>query len=173
MTDFNIIGFLPLIFLIYLVFIMSTKKGSMLSCSFRRILKKRYILLILVFIAIFLYIESKDDDDNTLYFLKTFMKSLAIFIIFIISTKSDGIYTFIFLGLSGLLYLEDKYLLNNDNFTLISKDYLEIIKKVIFSISILVLLLGCITYFVKKKKQYKSNFSLKTYLIGVEICQHI
>lgn len=173
MTDFNIIGFLPLIFLIYLVFIMSTKKGSMLSCSFRRILKKRYILLILVFIAIFLYIESKDDDDNTLDFLKTFLKSLVLFVIFIISTKSDGIYTFIFLGLSGLLYIEDKYLLNNDDFTLISKDNLEIIKKVIFGISIAVLLLGCITYFVKKKKQYKSNFSLKTYLIGVEICQHV
>ena len=173
MTNFNIISFLPLIFLIYLVFIMSTRKGSMLSCSFRRLLKKRYILLILVFVAIFLYIENRDDDDNTLDFLKTFMKSLVIFIFFIISTKSDGIYTFIFLGLSGLLYLEDKYLLNNDDFTLISKDTLDIIKKVIFSISILVLLLGCITYFVKKKKQYKSNFSLKTYLIGVEICQHV
>ena len=173
MTDYNLIAFLPLIFLIYLVFIMSIKKSSMLSCSFRRLLKKRYIILIVVFIAIFLYIDSKDDDVNKLDFLKTLIKSLVIFIIFIISTKSDGIYTFIFLGLCGLLYIENKYLLNNDDFTLISKDTLEIIKKVIFGISILVLLFGCIKYFLKKKKQYKSTFSLRTYLLGVEVCKHV
>ena len=43
MIDSNIIRTLSLVFLIYLVFIMSKEKIGILNCSLNRLIKKRYI----------------------------------------------------------------------------------------------------------------------------------
>ena len=87
-----------------------------------------------------------------------------------VSTKTDGIYLLIFLGLSCLLFIEDKYMINNEEFDLISNQHLEYIKSIIFVLAIIVLLMGLISYFLKKKKQYKNKFSLVTFIVGVDKC---
>jgi hypothetical protein len=167
MIDSNIIRTLSLVFLIYLVFIMSKEKIGILNCSLNRLIKKRYIFLILVFVTIFVYIQSQQDNDE---FFETLKKSLVVFCIFMVSTKTDGIYLLIFLGLSCLLFIEDKYMINNEEFDLISNQHLEYIKSIIFVIAIIVLLMGLISYFLEKRKQYKNKFSLVTFIVGVDKC---
>ena len=61
-------------------------------------------------------------------------------------------------------------MIKNEDFELISKEHLEYIKSVIFVIAIIVLIIGVINYYLKKKKQYKNKFSLVTFLVGVDKC---
>ena len=167
MIDSNVINMLSMVFLIYMVFIMSKEKTGILNCSLNRLISNRYVLLLLVFVVIFMYIQSKDDKNK---FLETLGRSLIVFLIFILSTKSEGIYVLVFLGLCCLIFIQEKYMIKNEDFELISKEHLEYIKSVIFVIAIIVLIIGVINYYLKKKKQYKNKFSLVTFLVGVDKC---
>lgn len=146
---------------------MSKEKIGIFNCSLNRLIKKRHIFLMLVFVAIFVYMQSKQDNNN---FFETLKKSLVVFIIFMVSTKTDGIYLLVFLGLSCLIFIEEKYMINNEEFDLISREHLEYIKSIMFVIAIIVLLIGLISYFLKKKKQYKNKFSFVTFIVGVDKC---
>ena len=64
MIDSNVINMLSMVFLIYMVFIMSKEKTGILNCSLNRLISNRYVLLLLVFVAIFMYIQSKDDKNK-------------------------------------------------------------------------------------------------------------
>lgn len=166
--DSHIISILPLIFFIYLVIILSKEKVGILNCSFTKLIENRYIYLILTFVSVFTYLKTLIKKDN---FFDTFKKSLLVFIIFIITTKSDGVYTLIFLGLIGIMFIVEKYMIEDPEFDLISNKDLQYIKNVIYVVALCILLIGFVRFFFKKRKQYKSKFSWNTFLLGSYKCK--
>jgi hypothetical protein len=165
LDSFNIKGILPIILLLYFV-LLSEKK--IFSCSFRRLFKSRIFLFIMVYLAIFIYLENKHSNEKLFKLLGI---SLIILIIFILTTKSDAKYTFIFLILNSIVYFIDKYLYDNKNFNLLNKEQLNIIRNSLFALSLVIFIIGLIKYFIKKKGEYKKDFSLLKFFIGKEVCK--
>lgn len=163
--NFDIKGILPIILLLYFL-LLSEKK--IFSCSFRRLFKSRIFLFIMVYYAIFIYLENKHPNENLIKLLGI---SLLILIIFILTTKSDAKYTLIFLILNSIVYLIDKYLYDNEKFNLLNKEQLNIIRNSLFALSLVIFIIGLIKYFIKKKGEYKKDFSLLKFIVGKEKCK--
>ena len=165
--SFNIKGILPIILLIYFVLL---SKEEIFSCSFRRLFKSRIFLFIMVYVAIFIYLENNHPNEKL---IKLLVFSLLILIIFILTTKSDIKYTIIFLILNSIVYLIDKYLYDNEKFKLLNKEQLNIIRNSIVALSFVIFIIGLIKYFIKKKGEYKKDFSLLKFIVGKEKCKSI
>ena len=212
------------LFFTYFV-LMMTDVHLILNCSLQKFLKqnvliKHFIIFFSIFIFTFvlgwyrfdaLKVEQFSDEPNKLNkpnfvnnnILWTYFKStLLIYIIFIITTKNEGIYIIIFLLSSLLLTLLQVYIksINKNIHKLIHKKYYinqtlknEIIKNVEginivqlnkivllhnitfiwFIILILLLLVGMYNYYLKQTKTHTKNWNWFKFLFGNNYCKNV
>jgi hypothetical protein len=164
--------------------------GELLSCQMRYVLKNslyfRHIVGILL-IFVFIMLEggwSFTTDVDELYptdwsngnTLDTFLLSIVIYIIFIISSKSRFIPNIIFFFTLFLLYVINtqrefwkiRNIINeNQNTILLKFEY------IISFISLLFLIIGFTDYIIYQKKEYGKKFNWITFFLGRSICKKL
>ena len=219
----EIIQILLSLFFTYFVLMMSDVQ-LLLNCSLQRFLKenilvKHFIIFFSIFIFTFvlgwyrfdaLKVENFDNVNTTkkkLFLNKNilfnyFKSTLIIYIIFIISTKNEGLYMLIFLISILFLTLLQVYIksinkdihkkiykyyfinqtIKNNLVKTIEKDDINDFNKIIFYhnftficfILLLILLLsGMYNYYIKKKNTYKKDFKFYKFLFGNNYCKGI
>jgi hypothetical protein len=165
------------LFILYLI-IAANFLAQTFGCKTQNLLNHNmYAKHLIGFFTLFVFvllsspIDSKVDSDN-IYF-KKIGASIILYILFLFSTRTKGIYFNIFLSLIGLNYILNTYAdsLNKDK----HKEKIEKIKlyaKYCGRLSIVVLVFGVIIYFKEKKIEYGSDFKLKKFIIGNVECKN-
>ena len=156
-----------------------------LGCKTQKLLSKNMIaknIIIILVIYFSISFTSKDKRNSPLNIL---MKSLLIWVIFIIFTKMNIVFTFIaFSLLIILLFLKDyikyyNYYLNiekNENKKIEIKNkinILHLILKILIIIFLIIILIGFSLYFLKQYKDHSKNFSYITFLLGKPECNSL
>lgn len=199
--------------LFFLYFVLISNAGyGLLNCGLQRYLNDSILIKhLMVFLSVFLFtfilcwysldtLESKFENFQNYseskmkkYFKNTIIYSIIIYLIFILSTKNEGIFISLFLISCVILLLLNVYLkLKNPKiYNLIIEEYyinhskkLEYIKKfkdsedvdliiniynsmMIFSVLIILMLIyGSYIYYLKQYKDHKKNWSWIIFWFG-------
>lgn len=127
------------------------------------------------FVILLSPIEQGIDSEN-LYFKKLGI-SIMLYILFLLSTRTKGLYFNIFLSLIGVNYILNTYAdsLNKDKHKEKHKEKIDKIRKaakILGRISIVVLVIGVVFYYQEQKNEYKDNFKISKFIIGNTNCKN-
>ena len=203
------------LFFLYFV-LMSGELTSLLNCGIQRFLKNSLILKhILIFFSIFIFTfilkwytlsslvvkEGMGDADYN-YINKSLFFSCVIYALFLLTSKMETIYLFIFLILlviSFLMYLFYKLHLGAAKTELLEKSGLfvsaELKNKildeseserdatiaitlkntmaVLYLIMILLIIIGFLTYYSRQRQEHAKKWNFITFLFGNNRCEHV
>lgn len=129
--------------------------------------------LVLLFVLYFTVSFVGDDEDPK--FVQYSLLTLLVYILFIMFTKMNLIFTmivFVLLFISYNLNLHVKSLKKKN----IESKYSETIKKIqsiLGFVIVLVIIIGFISYFNYQRSEYKNNWSTLKFLFGVTTCQSL
>ena len=176
------------IFLIYAL-VTSGYISEILSCQMRVFLQNkwyaRHILAIILVFAFIMFEGGWDFDKerenqepnnwasgNTLHSL---VIAFIIYLVFLISSKSNLFANIIFFSLLFFLYLINtyrEYQLRRSEIDESTNNNIILFEKIIFSITVIVLIVGFIDYYYYKIKQHekKNDFKWFEFLVGTTKC---
>lgn len=179
-------GFLFLIFAV----ISSGYVTEILSCQMRKVLETsiyfRHFIGVLIFF-VFIMLEGGWSFNNKVdelfsnnwssgNVIDTLIIAFFLYIIFLLSAKSQFKYNIIFFGLVFLLYLmntqrcywyQRKLISDESNNNTLNIEYIILI------ISIIFLIVGFIDYVKYQKKEYKNKFNWIIFLLGSHNCNSL
>ena len=170
------------IFIFYMI-ISANFLSNIFGCTTQKLFSKNILVKhIIGFLTLFFFVALLDDDKSNTntkktdeyIFFKKLGASIILYFVFILSSRLKGIYFNVFLIMIGITYLLTNYIqsLDEDKF----ENRINIISKIALWIgrtSLIVLVLGFILYYIEKKKEYKSEFKLKTFILGNLTCKGI
>lgn len=146
-----------------------------LGCRTRKALNNIVVKhLLLLFMIYFTMDFAKDENDPPEHPIKNMGKAFIVWIIFHIFTHLKQVPTAILVILLMTVYISDNYSsylksLPNVNENLIEK--LKSLEHVSFALALTVGILGFGMYFIEKRNEYKKNFSLFKFVLGVKNCK--
>jgi hypothetical protein len=176
------------IFLIYAL-VTSGYITEILSCQMRIFLQNkwyaRHVLAVILVFAFIMFEGGWDFDKdrenqepnnwasgNTLHSL---VIAFIIYLVFLISSKSNLIANIIFFSLLFFLYIINtyrEYQLRRSEINESTNNNIILFEQIIFSITVIVLVVGFIDYYYYKKKQHekKNDFKWFEFLVGTTKC---
>lgn len=152
--------------------------GTLLPCRFQNIIENNIIVkhLFGFFISLFLILLSTPfiEKNFTIIF-----KSLLVYAIFILMTKTD-IYVFLILLLISvasysLVIIKTQYIEQNNIGKYKSDKTIKTINtivRVLYNFFIIILLVGVLVYMGEQKIEYKDNFSYIKFFLGNSSCKN-
>lgn len=180
----NVDYFFKGIFLIFLTLIGNFLSTSM-PCKLQKLLSENiYVKNISLFILIYFTIDVFKDNSIKYHPLEILKSTFLIFISYILFTKQNlftSVIIIILLIIQYILYnanayYKDKVKDNNLNLDYDIKKNIKIIDNTYNYILILItiiMILGFINYYIMQKKNYKNNFKISKFLLGVVNCKSL
>ena len=157
------------LFLLFLV-VSGNYIGELLGCQTQKFFSesmyaKHIILICLIFFTINLI------GENSVHPLEVLKKSLLLWSFYLILTKMDLNITLVVLSLLFSLYVYDEYqkYMDNNKINYDKKQY-ENNKVYIQYLIMIIILIGFIKYYLRQKKEHKSEFNHIKYLLGTSQC---
>jgi hypothetical protein len=176
---------------IFVIFIVITGNyvTSILSCQMQKLLEKgayaRHILgVLMIFIFIMLlggYSFNQEEYDmsenswSSANAIDTMVLSIAIYILFLISSKSRLLPNILFFSVGFILYCintQRSYEYVRKKISDETNEKILVVEKVLLGIAVVILVVGFIDYYNYKKKSYGKDFSLYTFIVGTIRCSH-
>jgi hypothetical protein len=182
-TSLSRFGFLFLIFAV----ISGGYVTEILSCQMKKVLETsmyfRHLIGIMIFF-VFIMLEGgwsfNSEVDNMLSnswssgnVIDTIIIAFFLYIIFLLSAKSQFKYNIIFFGLIFILYLintQRYYWYQRKIISEESNKYTLNVEYIILFFAILFLIIGFIDYVIYQKKEYKNKFNWIIFLLGSHNC---
>ena len=161
------------LFIIFLI-VSGNYLGDLIGCKMKYLLTeniyvKHLLLFLLIFITIGLVNEEKDRHPMDI------MKDMIfLYILYIIVTRTNIYFTIILLVSIFILYIIDeieKYEIKKSD-TEDNKEKFIKMKDYVTKIIIFIIIFGFIYYLYDKRKEYKKNFNLFTFLLGKTNCKN-
>jgi len=171
---FNLVEY-KAIALLYII-VSANFIANIFSCDLQQMLTDNQVAKhIIGFITLFFCITLVSPSDATgdsLIFVKKLLASLLLYILFILSTKTNGAMAIIILSILGVIYMTNAYKDTLDK--TIFGDRINKINqflKLCAVILTVVLVYGVISYYKEKRLEYNENFSNTTFLVGNVECR--
>jgi|UniRef100_A0A6C0IR97 hypothetical protein len=156
--------------------------------AFQNMTTKHIILFALIYFTLDI---SESGDAPPIHPIVQLQQSFFLYVAFVLFTKMDFFFTMISFGLLCLSYVIGNYVshldyninklqqtkkdANGDDKTIneyqILKNQSKKYQMYANYISVGVLIIGCVSYLIKKKKEYGSRFSYVTFFQGVQKCE--
>ena len=183
-TSISRVGF---VFLIY-VLVSAGFIGEVLSCQMKNLFAtSSYFRHIFAIIMVFTFIMfeggwdfDKTEEDksptnwasgNTVH---SIILAVAIYAVFIISSKSKIIPNLIFFGLLFILYFTNTYrdyLVQRNRISPETNSSVMFFERILIGICITVLIYGFVEYYFYQLSEHPTDFSWKIFLLGVSKCK--
>jgi len=177
------------IFLIYVV-ISSGYISQILSCQMQKFLTNNFIgrhIIGIVMVFVFIMLEGgwslqkKDDKESennwsTGNVIDSLIISIGIYVIFLISSKSQLIPNIIFYVLLFILYAintQRSFWLSRNKITEDTNTNIIHVEIGLFITILGTLCYGFIDYILYQKQNYKNNFSWSTFILGKTKCSSV
>ena len=151
-----------------------------LGCQSQKVLENMFVKHILIFFMIYFTIDFTQSDKNIINPFVNVLKALSVWILFNLFTHMNIIPTFIvFIILMVLFfisnyrhYIDEKIKQEKKNKNLENLDNsLKLSQKILFVIIILIIIIGCIAYYLEKRKEYGRGFKIWKFIFGVKKCK--
>jgi hypothetical protein len=97
-----------------------------------------------------------------------FMTAIMVWIVFLLINRMDIKFTMGAYLILGMMFLNNMYL----NYNKESDKNLELFDKILKIFFIIIVLIGIVLYFIKKRNQYKNDWDLLTFIFGVVQCKN-
>ena len=166
--------------------------NEILSCQMQKFIREnkffRHVTAILI-IFVFIMLEGgwsinakydKLGDGNNNWssgnVIDTLLISLGIYLVFIISAKSQLVPNLIFYSLLFLIYIINTYvnfLYDRKEIDEVKKNKIVYVSKILFAISIVILIYGFIDYVIYQKQQFGRKFQWDKFILGTSKCAHV
>lgn len=163
---------LPLCALYLLIFCNFTKET--LACRLQEVLDKNiYAKHLICFILLFFLIIMADSKNMEQNIFINIGLCVLIYIVFIITTKLSFkllIVVLILLLASYIIGTIAKKKKEDNNIDEYKR--LKLAQNIIFIVLCCICVIGFIIYLIEKSREYKSNFSLLKFILGVNKCKH-
>lgn len=146
-----------------------------LGCRTRKALENIFVKHLLLLFMIYFTIDfSKDEDAPQEHPIKNMFKALIVWVVFHIFTHLKQVPTMILIILLMIVYISDNYSsylssLPGDNSKFIEN--LRLVEKISFIFALIVGIGGFIIYYIEKKREYKNNFNILKFVMGVKNCK--
>jgi len=133
----------------------------------------------IVFLLLFFTINFTSKEN--LAPKESLIKATALWSFFLLFTKMSAEFTFIVLSLLILIFILEKQkeyitsIPSKDTSTNNTTEINNLIKyqKILISLSLMLVVIGFISYYLAKKREYKSSFRLGQFLFGVNKCKSL
>jgi hypothetical protein len=183
---FSRIGFIFISFVV----ITSGYVSEILSCQMRYVLETnpyfRHFLGVLLFF-VFIMMEggwsfNKEEDEKfsnnwaSGNVVHSGILALGLYIVFVISSKSQLMYNAIFFALMLVIYLintQRSYLLVRGSISQETSNYLLMFENGMAAVGLIVLVAGFIDYFIYQSRSHKNDFSLEKFILGAHECTKV
>lgn len=162
------------IFILYML-ISANFLANTFGCSIQKILTENMLAKHLIgFLTLYFFVTltSKPDKTDELMFIKKFSVSILVYFVFILSTRTKGMYFNIFLLLVAVNFLINSYTDSIDETK--HQEYIDTVKYFgtwLGRIAMIVLVLGLMNYYLVKRYEYGSDFNIFTFIIGRPSCK--
>lgn len=151
---------------------------GLLSCDLQRLVEKNIYLKHLLSIICFFFLFTVLDPSNRTNFWQTFIKTLGVYALFITTTKSKAWAAVTIVGCliaDQAIKTEINYIMGNEDITDLSiQSKVERFKKIrkgLYTLIVVVSIIGFIEYYIYQRSDYKENFSFWKFLIGTSHCE--
>ena len=152
-----------------------------LGCQSQKILGNMYVKHILILFMIYFTIDFTQRNQDVINPFINILKALVIWILFHFFTHMDIRPTFIvgcLLMISFFIsnyrhYISEKKKKTSSELKNLEKtdNILKITQRVLLAIMILIIIVGCIIYYMEKRREYKSDFRTWRFIFGVKKCK--
>jgi hypothetical protein len=150
----------------------------LINCDIQRLIKNNPIITHLVGLIAFFFLFTLIDANNKSDLVSTWIKTIYIYILFMLMIKSKWYFitpVLILLLIDQSIKKHLKYISGNSanklNIQKQEKLFVEISKYINMSI-IIIIILGAIHYVYLQKIEYKSNFSFYKFLFSYGTCKN-
>jgi len=163
-----------LIFALYLTIAVNFLT-NIFSCHFQAVLRNNmYVKHLVSIFALFFFvilIKNEKTDDEYLYF-KNMLSTLLLYFIFICSLRMKMNFFIIFITILCINFFIRGYI---DSLNpILFKDKIEKLKEIskfLIILSLIIICIGIIIYYLEKKIKYGKEFSNKMFIIGDKNCK--
>jgi len=151
-----------------------------LGCQSQKVLENMFAKHILIFFMIYFTIDFTQRDQNIINPFVNVLKALLVWILFHLFTHMGIIPTFIVSVILMILffisnyrhYIDEKIKQDKKNKKLENLDNsLKLSQKILFVIMILMIIIGCIAYYLEKRREYGRGFKIWKFIFGVKKCK--
>ena len=166
--------------------------NEILSCQMQKFIREnkyfRHVLAILI-IFVFIMLEGGWSlnpgydklgdgivDWSSGNIIDTLLIAIGVYFIFIISAKSQLVPNLIFYGLLFFIYILNahvNFLYEHKEIDEDKKNKILYFSKILFAISIVILIYGFIDYVIYQKQQYGRKFQWDKFILGTSKCAHV
>lgn len=178
MVDYNFLSFQNYNFVFTLYLIIGVNfLVQIFSCNLQKyLLDKMYFKHIVGFFTLLFFItlaKNEPSDDEYLYF-KKLGSTLLLYLIFVFSTRLTHLTFWIFIVLVCANFIIRNYMDSLDKEKFKDKlEKLEFASNILTVVSVGVMVIGFIMYYIEKRKEYGKDFDHEIFLVGVPKCKSI
>ena len=146
--------------------------GETLSCQSQRLFKNIWIKHLTLFFII--YFSIVVTSNRNIHPTEEIKVSAIIWVIYHFFTKMNILPTSIVLLLFMAIFTMENYRKYYEKKQEQKKaDKLKNTQTILYYLTFIVIAIGFISYFLKQKKYFKKNFSIKKFFIGTGVCRKI
>jgi hypothetical protein len=164
------------VFVLYLI-VACNFLANTFGCKTQQLLRNNmYVKHLVGFLTLFFFITiasgASDGTDENIFF-KKLTAAVLLYVVFLASTRSKGIFLSIFLSLIGANFLIHAYIdtLNKEKFSERIRK-LKMYGRMLNILAVVILVIGVIIYTMEQKKEYKDQWSTSKFLFGNINCKN-
>ena len=147
--------------------------STLISCDLQRAVSQNMYIKHLVALITFFFLMTVIDNDNDAGIVQTWLKTFVVYILFLMSTKSKLLAStavLILLIIDQTIKIHMQYTLKHH-----PEKNLDTLKKVregLFTILIVIIIVGYIHYYIRARRDFGKNFSYSKFIFGTVHCFH-
>ncbi len=165
------------VFVLYLI-VACNFLANTFGCRTQKLLNNNmYVKHLIGFLTLFFFItivtaSSSDGQDENIFF-KKLTAAVLLYVVFLASTRTKGVFFNIFLSLIGANFLIHAYVdtLDKEKFKERIKK-LKLYAKWLNRLALAILVIGVILYTMEKRKEYKDQWDTSKFIFGNITCKN-
>jgi hypothetical protein len=145
--------------------------SSLLGCDLQRTVTQNMYVKHLVALVTFFFLMTVIDSNNKEGIAKTWLKTIIVYLLFLMSTKSKllaSVTVLLVLVIDQTIKIHMQYLLQHNK-----NEDLSIYQKVrdfLYLFLIIVIVVGYIHYFIRARREFGQMFEYKKFIFGTNAC---
>jgi len=149
--------------------------GVMLNCDIQRFIRENAVIRHVMGIIAFYFLFTVIDSSNTSPVWIVFLKTVGVYVLFVLATKSRwqfAVTTLVLLFADQIIKNHMEYLKKKNNpQDSASLETFQKVRTVLLACIVAVVLSGTVEYFIKQRRDHGQDFNTATFFLGKNRCR--